>query len=452
MSKIKTKLIALLIILPLLGLGCKAGGPGGSSGSSLTPVTLKYWRVFDEPSDFTDVIAQFKRTYPHISVQVKKMRLDEYESALVRALAEGNGPDIISIHTTWLKQYQKLIDPMPQSVTLAATLFDGKKTYTSLQTTKMPTLVDLRNNYIDTVSEDAIIGSSIYGLPLGADTLAIYYNRQMLNQAGIVSPARTWEELKDQIKLLTLQDSTGQFVQSGAALGGAYNINRAPDILSALMMQNGAEMTRANKVSFNQVPAGISDDSIVPGRDALRFYTDFASPAKEVYTWNEDMPESLNAFANQQSAYFFGYSYHLPLIRSLAGSIDLGIAKLPQISATGKQVNIANYWLEAVTKGSPNKSEAWGFIQFASSQAGAASYLTAAQKPTALRALISSQRSNEELKPFADQLLTAKTWYHGNDASGMENVMRIMISQVIDGSSTAEEAINEAAKQINLAY
>ncbi|PIZ82419.1 MAG: hypothetical protein COY02_00060, partial [Parcubacteria group bacterium CG_4_10_14_0_2_um_filter_41_6] len=405
-----------------------------------------------EPSDFTAPIAQFKQMYPHINVEIKKLRLEEFEDTLIRALAEGAGPDIISIQTSWLKQYQKLIDPMPASVTVPATLFDGKQTYTSLQTTKMPTLVDLRNNYIDTVSEDMAIGSTIYGLPLGVDTLVMYYNRQMLNQANITEPARTWEEFKDQIKLLTYQDKNGNILQSGATIGGASNINRASDILAVLMMQNGTEMESGGKVAFNQVPTGLKDDSVVPGRDALRFYTDFSSPAKEVYTWNENMPESLNAFANQQSAYFFGYSYHLPLIRSLGSGVDLGIAKLPQISTTGRQVNIANYWMESVVKQSSYKNEAWAFLQFITSQTGATQFLSASGKPTALRALIASQRSSEELKPFADQLLTSSSWYHGKDANAMENAFRFMISQIIDGSKTPEQAINDAAQTINLTY
>jgi len=451
MSKTKIKFLLILILLPLLGLGCKGGG-NIIKKEELEPVTLKYWRVFDEPSDFTDTIATFKQKYPHINIEIKKLLLEEYEDAIVRALAEGNGPDIISIHTTWLKQYQKLIDPMPQSVTLPATMFDGKNTYTALQTTKMPTIVDIKNNFIDTVQNDVVIGSSIYGLPLGVDTLVMYYNRQMLNQAGIVEPARTWEDFKENIKLLTLQDKNGNIIQSGATIGGAQNINRAGDILAILMMQNGTEMVTNGKVTFNQVPSALKDKSVVPGRDALRFYTDFSSPAKEVYTWNEEMPESLNAFANQQSAYFFGYSYHLPLIRSLASGIDLGIAKLPQISATGRQVNIANYWIETVAKQSIHKNEAWAFLQFATSQVGVTPFLTASQKPTALRALIASQRTSTELKPFADQLLTASSWYHGRDSASMENVFRFMISQVINGNKTPEEAINSAVETINLTY
>jgi multiple sugar transport system substrate-binding protein len=341
---------------------------------------------------------------------------------------------------------------MPASVTLPATFSDGKTTVINLQTTKLPTSRDLRNLYIDTVTEDVVIGSSIYGLPLGVDTLVLYFNRQMLNQANVVSAPKTWEEFKDQIKELTLQDRNGNIIQSGASLGGARNINRAPDILAVLMMQNGTNMTQGNSVTFNQATGLDTPEEHAPGRDALRFYTDFASPAKEVYTWNENFPESLNAFSNQQSAFFFGYSYHLPLIRSLSPGIDLGITKLPQISTTAKQINIANYWIESVTKQSENKNEAWGFIQFATSESGVSSFLAASKKPTALRTLISSQRGNEELKPFADQLLTAQSWYHGRDSSSMEEAMRQMIEQVIAGLKEPTQAINEAVTNINLTY
>ncbi len=453
MTKTKiTKLASLLIIIPLLGLGCKGGADSAVSGSALAPVDINYWRVFDEPSDFTSVISAFKQRYPHINVKVRKLRLEEYEDAIIRALAEGNGPDIVSIHTTWLKQYQNLLDAMPSSVTLPTTVSDGKSLSVALQTNKLPTARDLRAGFVDTVADDVTLNGVIYGLPLGVDTLALYYNRQLLNQANIASPPSTWEEFKTQVKQLTIQDRNGNIIQSGASLGGSRNINRAPDIVAALMMQNGTEMTRGNSVTFNQIPSTVLDEAVAPGRDALRFYSDFASPSKEVYTWNENLPESLNAFANQQSAFFFGYSYHLPLIRSLSPGIDVEITKLPQISTTGRQANIANYWLESVTKQSKHKNEAWGFIQFATSESGVTSFLTQSNKPTALRTLIASQRGNSELAPFADQLLTAQTWYKGGNAPSMEEAMRVMIEKVTSGALTPGEAISEAASTINLTY
>jgi multiple sugar transport system substrate-binding protein len=452
MKKNITKLILLIAVLPLIGLGCKGGGT--IAQESLAPVTLNYWRVFDEPGDFSSITSSFKLLYPNISVSIKKIRFEEFEDKLVRALAEGNGPDMISIHTTWLKEYQKLLDTMPDSVTMPTAFLDGKEIKIMLQTTKMPSSIDVYNNFIDTVSQDVAIGGKIYGLPLGVDTLVLYYNRAMLNQANIAFPPITWSEFKDQVKLLTLQSAEGKIVQAGTALGGANNINRAPDILAVLMMQNGTQMTNKDDtgVMFHTIPPGMSEDDVVPGRDALRFYTDFASPAKEVYTWNEDMPEALDAFASQQAAFFFGYSYHLPLIRSLAPGIDLGTTKLPQISESGKQTNIANYWIEGVTKQSANKNEAWAFINYATSQSVVTSFLSSSGKPTALRTLISSQIADPGFAPFANQLLTAKTWYHGKNAAAMEQAMRIMIKQVVDGEKLPDEALKEAVSTINLTY
>jgi len=452
MAKIKTiKLLAFLLALPLLGLGCK--GSGTVPADALEPVTLSYWRVFDEPSDFTDTIAAFRQTYPHINVQVRKLRIEEYEDAIIRALAEGNGPDIISVHAAQLKQYQNLLSPMPPSATLPATVVgSNNKSTVTLQTVKLPSAQDLRAAFIDTVSQDVTWGGQIYGLPLSVDTMVLYYNRQLLNQANVPAAPRTWEELKEAVKALTIQDQNGNIIQSGAAMGGARNINRGPDILAALMMQNGTEMTRSGRVAFSEVPANLAGGTVVPGRDALRFYTDFASPAKEVYAWNENLPESLDAFANGQLAFFFGYAYHLPLIRSLAPGIDFGIAKFPQIAATGRQVNVANYWFEGVTKQSKHKNEAWGFIQFATSERGVGQFLLKSGKPTALRTLIAGQRANPELAPFADQLLTAQNWYHGGNAAAMEEAFRTAIAQVVAGILEPDAAISQAAQNVGLTY
>ena len=44
------------------------------------------------------------------------------------------------------------------------------------------------------------------------------------------------------IQCLVKQNAQGDLLQPGAAMGTGYNVERAPDIVSALMMQNGTEM------------------------------------------------------------------------------------------------------------------------------------------------------------------------------------------------------------------
>ena len=445
----KIKIIILLLFLPLLGLGCK--GSDQISQEDIEEVTLNYWRVFDESDDFDDVIAKFRTFYPHININVRKLRFEEYESAILRAIASGNGPDIISVHNTWLNSYQDILSPAPGSFSLPTTQQDGRNTIITMQSFPGPSIRNLRNNFVDVVAGDAVIGEEIYGLPLSVDTLVLYYNRQLLNRSNIPEPPSTWIDFKDQVKAITTQDSNGNLVVSGAAMGTARNINRAPDILSALMLQNGTEMTnaRGNRAIFDLVPETVTERDVSPGRDALRFYTDFASPAKEVYSWSEEMEESLQSFASQKTAFFFGYSYHLPIIKSLAPNLDLGITKLPQISEESRPINFANYWLESVTKQSRHPVEAWAFVQFASQADNVIDFLTSAGKPTALRTLISEQRSDDSLVNFVDQLLTAQSWYRGQDPAAMEEAFRIMIEEVLSGERSADDAIKDAARKVS---
>ena len=146
---------------------------------------------------------------------------------------------------------------------------------------------------------------------------------------------------------------------------------------------------------------------------------------------------------------FFGYAYHRPLIRSLAPGLDLGIAKLPQISASSKPVNFANYWLETVAKQSPHPNEAWAFVQFAATADNVKSFLKRTQKPTALRALIAEQRQDDILITWADQTLTAQSWYRGQNPSAAEEAVRTMIDQVVKGEYTSEQVIKLGVEKVN---
>ena len=182
-GKIK-KLLVLLILLPLIGLGCKSAGQ--IDPAALKPVELNYWRVFDEPDDFRDIIQNFQALYPNISIKVTKIRLEDYEQDLLRAIAEGRGPDIISVHNTWMRSYQKILSPRPEKIVLPAVETQGRNTVTVMRETPLLSLRDVRNNYADVVVSDVILDDKIYGFPLSLDTLVLYYNKTLLNQANLL--------------------------------------------------------------------------------------------------------------------------------------------------------------------------------------------------------------------------------------------------------------------------
>ena len=261
----------------------------------------------------------------------------------------------------------------------------------------------------------------------------MYYNQNLFDQAGIVDVPKYWNtEFQQTVKKLTKQDSQGNIIQSGVALGGSTNIERFSDILSVLMMQNGATMMNdSGAVLFNTIPQSMADSDYNPGFMALNFYTDFANPVKEVYSWNNTMENSINAFASGKVAMILGYSYHLETIESLAPKLNFFVSPLPQIEGSAAPINFANYWVEVVSKKSKYVNEAWDFVQFLASADQVSSYLKKTNKPAALRSLIAKQKDDETIGIFANQAFTAKSWYKGNNSVLMENFIAQMINNFL---------------------
>ena len=458
----KSKIFFLFLIAAFLitaGPICK--GTPKEVQEAMKPVNLVYWRVFDDEDAFTDAINAYKTLHPNVSITYRKLRYEEYESELLNAMAENRGPDIFSVQNTWIKKYQTKITPLPKTITLPYQYMKGtikKELITEMQTTPSISLRALKTDYTDQAAADVILPyqedptkpteDRIFGLPLSLDTLALFYNRDLLNASGIPEPPQTWTEFQEQVKRLAKVDKTGKILQAGAAIGTGKNIERASDILSLLMMQNGTRMTdEAGNATFNSIPPGATLPA-PPGQEALAFYTDFASPYKEVYTWNKEMPASLEAFITGQTAFFFGYAYHIPQIKAQAPKLNFAVAKMPQI-AGGTELNFANYWTEVVSKKTEHLNEAWDFIQFLAKAENVKNYLNKTKKPTALRSLIKDQSEDIDLAVFVSQILTAKSWYHGKDPLVMEQIFSDMIEQVVDGLATLEEAINLAVAKVN---
>ncbi len=442
-------LFLLLIFMLSTGFGCK--GTDQKTQAAMTPITLTYWRVFDDSDAFQEIIAKYKTLHPYVTVVYKKMRYEEYEKELLNALAEDRGPDVFSVHNTWMVKYENKIVPMPATITLPFPVIKGtlkKEVTTELRTTNSPTLKELKDKFVDAVAYDIIFeDGKVYGLPLSVDTLAMFYNKDLFNNAGISQAPQYWnKEFLQDIKKLTKQDPKKDLIQSGTALGGSTNVNRFSDILSVLMMQNGAVMMENNQVLFNVVPPASKDTNYNPGIEALRFYTDFSNAGKESYAWNNTQPNSLEMFISGKLAIYFGYSYDLPTIKTQAPKLNFSVAKLPQIEGNPPtNINFANYWVEVVSKKSTHQTEAWDFIQFITKEEQVKSYLDKTHKPTALRSLIAVQRPDDEIGVFADQVLTAKSWYKGKNAQAAEEAIKEMIDAIVNNTGEKIQDVIEIA-------
>jgi multiple sugar transport system substrate-binding protein len=365
---------------------------------------------------------------------------DDYEGELLNAFANQTAPDIFMIHNSWLPKYQDKVAAIPA----------GEQYMTYRQ---------YEEAFPDVVATDFTRNrAEIYAAPLYLDTLALYYNRDLLNAAGYVQPPASWEAFQEVVQRLTLVDANGNLVRPGAALGTARNVNRSTDIFSLLLLQTfgGIDVQpidpamRTAQLTYSRREGA---EVFSPGQDALRFYTDFANPVLKEYTWNRNQSYSIDAFVAGQVAMMFNYSHHIETIRARAPELNFNVARAPQPQGMldqQKAIDYPSYFGLAVSRfGTRQEQEAaWEFLMHLSKPQTQQQYSQLTKRPPAHRQALATLLEHPDYRVFAQQALTAKSWYQPNSTL-METYFADMIESVIDGVSV-REALDRAQGQVNV--
>ncbi len=451
----------LVAFLVFTGFGCK--GLTAEQQSATKPVSLEYWTVYDDVDAINELVSRYKAERPYLSITVKQLRSEELYDRLLEALAEDKGPDIISVHVRELKKFQSKLATMPPSVS-DTTMVNQKnvigqvETIVNIRPVAMPTAFNIDREYLKTVKTDVILDNKIYGLPLSLDTMAIFYNKDLLDRSQIAEPPTTWAEFQSAVrKISKFNAETGQIVQSGAALGSASNIVGIDDILYILFKQSNVEVVnRDNRAVFNIAPSGLGSGVESPAASVMTFYSDFANPTRDTYSWNESMDDSLESFIQGKVAFFIGYSYHNSQIKTRAPQLNFGVLPMLQLDPE-KPANAANYWIQTVVGKSKHPGEAWGLINFLTHTKATEDYLNKTKRPTALRSLVDKQKEDIDLSPFVSQLLIAENWYRGTDYEAAVQAFKDMTTewQSVPPNYAGREAqwgqevLNRAAAKIN---
>lgn len=426
-------------------------------------IDLEMWGIFDDSLAYGDALAPYEKlNETHIGgVTYKKKTEETYREDLLSAFAEGNGPDVFLIRNAWIPLFKNLIESAPDN---------------------MVTEKEFRDAFADVTVNDLIVDGKIYGMPLALDSLALYYNKDLLNAAGISTPPATWEEFLQDVRLLNSIDSYGNIRQSGASMGTAKNINRSTDVLLAIAMQEGLQIGRDGFYDNVQVQSEQMKQS-------LDFYTQFARANSPYYSWNPKQHYSLDAFYEGNLAMTINYSWNLDTIRKKNAKLNFGVAPLPQFSGR-PPVNMSNYWVLVVAKNRNPKvvknvtpkfpvdkyndlriRESWQMLRYLTmphpekkitlrnfldtqfsvvvdiKDDPAKVYLDATKQPSARRDLIEEEKKDTWLGPFAYGNLIAKSWRVG-EVDKAEAALAEAIESVNRGDATIHQALAAAGNQI----
>jgi len=166
-----------------------------------------------------------------------------------------------------------------------------------------------------------------------------------------------------------------------------------------MMMQNGTNLTE---------PAG------QPAEEALIFYRKFADRNDPVYTWNESLDNSVQAFASGRVAMMLAPSWRAFDVKELQSGLRFKIIPIPQLP--GNTVTWASYWVEGVSGKSKNQAQAWEFVKFLTSSQSVQKLYTQAGsvrlfgEPYARVELGSSLKDDPYVGAYISQAPTAKSF------------------------------------------
>lgn len=293
---------------------------------AVEPVTLTYWGLWEDPKVMQPIIDEYQKANPHVTIKYELQSHIDYRPKVIQRSQNGRGPDIFRFHNTWLAELTDVAAPLPAEIMSAA---DYEKTFYPIHAT------------------DLGIEGVYYGIPLTVDGLLMLYNDNLFKKSGISTPPTSWiDDFYKDVTTLTVQDRDGNTVTSGAAIGTASNIDHFSDIFGTLLLQNGGTLENLDQ------PQAV---------EALQFYRDFG----EKNIWNDAMPNSIEAFAQEKVAIIFAPSWQIIRIKSLNPELPLKVAPVPK-SPNNQSLALATYWVEGVSKYSKNQAEAWKFLKYLS--------------------------------------------------------------------------------------
>ncbi len=419
----KKSVVAVLLTVVLLTNTACLKKDSDNPQVSTQKVELVYYKLYDNDEVIRPIIQQYQALNPNVVIKYRKFdNPADYYATILNEMAEGEGPDLLSVPNYWIARNSKKITPLSTQV-FSPQQFE--ETFVAVAA----------KDAIQTDTQDG--ARKVFGLPLGVDTLALYYNKELYEDRvpSRGKPGTTWEEFKDDVFRLTKADNSFErFELAGTAMGRSDNILRAMDILLSIMLQYKVDFYNANftqAVFANQSSTDTKGLAVNPATEALKLYTSFALASQKNYSWNDVIADAnsstkeLTTFASGKVASIFGYSFTyqqiLDEIKQLKNKNQKTInpesvrtALIPQVNdpavSTEKRDVLANYFLETVSRNCDNPDVAWDFLLFLTAKENASFYHEKTKRPTARRDLIEDQKKDPIYGVFAEQVGFAESF------------------------------------------
>lgn len=406
--------------------GAQEASPAASAPSAASqlevsgPIEIEYWQYELESKTtlVNDVlIPEFMAANPDITINPVSFPYDDFRQQVAAAVQAGEGPDVLNVYYGWIPAYvqQQLLVPFPEDIF----------PYDMIESEFFPMVTAGK------------VGESYYALPTAVRTLALFYNQDHVDRAGISLPTN-WDELVE-ATLATVEKDGDTFTTVGITydIGGqGHNWWR-----EALIRQNGlVPYSEDNRTLYWSEPEGV---------EAFEYVAAFLT--EHAVTQNAFDTDGATAFQNGNAVFHVDGSYRVGTLNANAPDLNYGVIPLP---SNVEQASFASFWANTITR---NAAEGDAFI----ASAKWIDYLASAEvqrrwtpaigELPARSALAAEEQftSDPLLAPFIESLDFSYATFLVNEADLRQFVIDAFDQYVLNGVD-AQTAVQEAQDKVQV--
>lgn len=333
----QTWLTCIVLGLGLLGLSfsCRSLAPETQRTSRSVTVKLSGWGASPvEKRLLLKVLRDFEATHPNIRVKFEVIA-DQYMDVLKTRLVGDAAPDVF------------YLDAVEAPFLMQAGVLEPLNGYISPSTD----LADFEPNLLKTFR----LGNQLHGLPKDYSTLALFYNKTLLREAGLSAPPQTWSDLITVSQRLT-RDRDGDGKVDHHGLGLSPELARLGYIIQAY----GGRMTDAKGYATFAHPKAVAGLQLVVNQ--------YRQARTAVLPVDVGSSSGSDMLGQGKVAMVIEGNWAIPYLQENFSNLEWATAPVPQIhNRSGTMVFTVAY---AMNRQSHHKAEAWQLMAYLTGKIG----------------------------------------------------------------------------------
>ena len=374
---------------------------GSASGGQVTVEMWDYLSGETANDSINASIAEFEKANPDIKVKRTTFAFADLSKSILQGSVGGQVPDVAVVDVV------------------------DNQNFASLGMLK-----DLSNDGINKSDffegpwSSVVYEGKTYGIPLNSNNLALYYNKQMLKDAGVEVPT-DWASLKDVAKKTTKGDVKGIAISAVKSESATFQV-------LPFVWQTGGDLK----------------DYATSGATALAYLRgliDDGSMSEAVTNYTQE--DARTQFITGKSAMMINGPWELATLTKDA-QFDWDVAPLPKDKRAATSMGGENV---VVMNGAKQSDAAVKLAKYLTSAEGAKIYCDGSGQLSSRPDLKGKLKLSEDAKNkvFESQLADAHARAYGKDYPKISEAIQLSTQEALTGASTPEAAAKKAAETIN---